>query len=141
MFRQNDRHANAAVSSLLLYLYASAATLLTLECLAYFRAITRGVIGGLAKAYACLGWGIPVILLGLTWFLYGNDIGTDPECFIGWEAQTKLPNFAYSFACSAVSMEYVYGKMFRHTKFQLPVSCTYRVMKLLVVAYGISDFH
>ena len=91
------------MSSLLLYLYASVDTLLTLECLAYFRAITRGVIGGLAKAYACLGWGIPVILLGLTWFLYGNDIGTDPECFIGWEAQTKLPNFAYSFTCSAVS--------------------------------------
>ena len=47
---QDDRHTNAAVSSLLLYFYSSAATLLMLECMAYFKAITAGIIGGLAKA-------------------------------------------------------------------------------------------
>ena len=68
------------------------------------RAITQGVIGGLAKAYAFIGWGLPTVLLGLTWFLHGNDIGTDPECFIGWESQTKFPQYSYMFGCSGVGI-------------------------------------
>jgi len=101
---QGDRHLNATVSSLTLFFQSSVSTLLALECVAYFRAITQGVIGGLAKAYAFIGWGLPTVLLGLTWFLHGNDIGTDPECFIGWESQTKFPQYSYMFGCSGVGI-------------------------------------
>ena len=62
------------------------------------------MIGGLAKAYAFIGWGLPTVLLGLTWFLHGNDIGTDPECYIGWESQTKFPQYSYMFGCSGVGI-------------------------------------
>merc|ERR1719228_2574239 len=44
---------------------------------------------------ACIpiGWGAGLIGLGVTWFLYGHDVGTDPDVFIGWENETKMPFF------------------------------------------------
>ena len=50
------------------------------------------------RAYIPLGWGSGFIGLGLTWFLHGSDIGTDPDVFIGWENETKMPFFYMNYA-------------------------------------------
>merc|ERR1719341_1325750 len=44
-------------------------------------------------AYIPIGWGAGLIGLGVTWFMYGHDVGTDPDVFIGWENETKMPFF------------------------------------------------
>jgi hypothetical protein len=62
-----------------------------LEAFAGFRAITGGIIGGKTAAYIPMGWGVGFFGLGLTWYMYGSDVGTDPNVFIGWENETKLP--------------------------------------------------
>ena len=55
------------------------------------------------RAYIPLGWGSGFIGLGLTWFLHGSDIGTDPDVFIGWENETKMPFFYMNYAALYVS--------------------------------------
>ena len=90
---QEDRHANAAISSLILFFYLSGSYFQLMEAFAEFRAITAGIIGGKTMAYIPIGWGMGFIGLGVTWFLHGGDIGTDPDVFIGWENETKMPFF------------------------------------------------
>ena len=95
---QEERHANAAISSLILFFYLCGSYFQFLEAFAEFRAITGGIIGGKTWAYIPLGWGSGFICLGLTWFMYGSDIGTDPDVFIGWENETKMPFFYMNYA-------------------------------------------
>jgi len=90
---QDDRHANAAISSLILFFYLCGSYFQFLEAFAEFRAITGGIIGGKTMAYIPIGWGSGFIGLGVTWFFYGHDVGTDPDVFIGWENETKMPFF------------------------------------------------
>jgi len=90
---QEDRHANAAIASLILFFYLCGSYFQFLEAFAEFRAITGGIIGGKTMAYIPIGWGAGLIGLGVTWFLYGHDVGTDPDVFIGWENETKMPFF------------------------------------------------
>lgn len=90
---QEDRHANAAIASLILFFYLCGSYFQLLEAFAEFRAITGGIIGGKTMAYIPIGWGAGLIGLGVTWFLYGHDVGTDPDVFIGWENETKMPFF------------------------------------------------
>jgi len=92
-----NRHANAAVSSLILFFYLSGSYFQFLEAFAEFRAITGGIIGGKTWAYIPLGWGAGLIGLGLTWYLHGTDVGTDPDVFIGWENETKMPFFIMNY--------------------------------------------
>ena len=100
---QEERHANAAISSLILFFYLCGSYFQFLEAFAEFRAITGGIIGGKTWAYIPLGWGSGFIGLGLTWFMYGSDIGTDPDVFIGWENETKMPFFYMNYAALYVS--------------------------------------
>ena len=97
------RHSNAAIASLSLYFYSAIIAFHLMEAIAYFRAITNGIIGGHTKQYVCLGWGLPMILLGYIWYRHGLDIGTDPRCFIGWENETKYPYFVYTYTGCGVS--------------------------------------
>ena len=90
---QEERHANTAISSLILFFYLSGSYFQLMEAFAEFRAITGGIIGGKTWAYIPMGWGMGFIGLGVTWFFYGMDIGTDPDVFIGWENDTKMPFF------------------------------------------------
>jgi len=101
---REDRHANAAISSLLLFFYLSGGYFQFCEAFAEFRAITAGIIGGKTICYIPLGWGAGFIGLGLTWFMYGADIGTDPNCFIGWENETKLPFFIMNYVALGVAL-------------------------------------
>ena len=102
-FIQEDRHANAAVSSLILFFYLSGSYFQFLEAFAEFRAITGGIIGGKTWAYIPLGWGAGLIGLGLTWYQHGSDVGTDPDVFIGWENDTKMPFFIMNYVALGVS--------------------------------------
>ena len=56
--------------------------------------MTVGVIGGKTRAYLPMAYGVSTFNLGLTFFLdAGDDYGTDPRGFIGWEDQTKTVFF------------------------------------------------
>ena len=56
--------------------------------------MTVGVIGGKTRAYLPMAYGMSTFNLGLTFFLdAGDDYGTDPRGFIGWEDQTKTVFF------------------------------------------------
>merc|ERR1712106_761108 len=90
---REDRHNNAAISSLILFFYLAGSYFQLMEAFAEFRAITGGIIGGKTIAYIPIGWGAGFLGLGATWFFYGNDIGTDPDVFIGWENETNMPSF------------------------------------------------
>ena len=60
----------------------------------HLRAVTVGVIGGKTRAYLPMAYGVSTFNLGLTFFLdAGDDCGTDPRGFIGWEDQTKTVFF------------------------------------------------
>lgn len=100
---REDRHINAACSSLILFFYLSGSYFQLLEAFAEFRAITAGIVGGKTMAYIPLGWGAGFIGLGLTWYLYGSDIGTDPNVFIGWENETKMPFLIMNYVALWVS--------------------------------------
>jgi hypothetical protein len=86
-----NRHNNAAVASVLVFFYLAGSYFQFLEAFAGFRAITGGIIGGKTAAYIPMGWGVGFFGLGLTWYMYGSDVGTDPNVFIGWGNETKLP--------------------------------------------------
>ena len=100
---REDRHLNATVSSLILFFYLSGSYFQLMEAFAEFRAITAGIVGGKTWAYIPFGWGAGFIGLGYTWFEYGMDVGTDPNVFIGWENETKMPFLIMNYAALVVS--------------------------------------
>ena len=53
--------------------------------------------GGKTSAYIPIGWGAGLLGLGVTWLLHGHDVGTDPDVFIGWENETKMPFFIMNY--------------------------------------------
>jgi hypothetical protein len=99
-----DRHNNAALASVLVFFYLAGSYFQLLEAFAGFRAITGGIIGGKTVAYIPLGWSAGFIGLGFTWYMYGSDIGTDPNVFIGWQNETKLPFLILNYAALGVSI-------------------------------------
>ena len=101
---REDRHNNAAFSSLILFFYLCGSYFQLMEAFAEFRAITGGIIGGKTACYIPLGWGPGFIGLGLTWYLYGTDVGTDPNVFIGWENETKMPFLIMNYFALGVSV-------------------------------------
>jgi hypothetical protein len=100
---REDRHNNATFSSLILFFYLCGSYFQLMEAFAEFRAITGGIIGGKTIAYIPLGWGPGFIGLGVTWYLYGADVGTDPNVFIGWENETKIPFLSMNYFALGVS--------------------------------------
>ena len=89
-----------------------------MEAFAEFRAITAGIIGGKTACYIPLGWGAGFIGLGLTWFLYGADVGTDPNVFIGWENETKMPFLLMNYFALGVGLQFLKCfTLFRGTRY------------------------
>ena len=101
---REDRHNNAAFSSLILFFYLSGSYFQLMEAFAEFRAITAGIVGGKTAAYIPIGWGMGFIGLGYTWLEYGADVGTDPNVFIGWENDTKMPFLAMNYVALGVGL-------------------------------------
>ena len=85
-----DRHNNIAMSVLIQYWSLGTANFLFFEAFATFRAITQGIIGGKTWSYIPLGYGAPLLDIGITLYMRGKDYGTDPRAFVGWENDTKM---------------------------------------------------
>lgn len=49
-------------------------------------------------------YGLPMIDIGVTMFLYGDDYGRDPRAFIGWANDTKLVFFYAMLAAAGLSV-------------------------------------
>lgn len=88
-----ERTTNILFSGLQQYFFLTTTMFLGLESFATLRATTKGIIGGYISAYVSFSYGLPFINMGLTMFLYGEDYGKDPRCFIGWENSTKFVFF------------------------------------------------
>ena len=74
------------------------------------RAVTVGVIGGKTRAYLPMAYGMSTFNLGLTFFLdAGDDYGTDPRGFIGWEDQTKTVFFVGILSTTGVQHTFFCG--------------------------------
>ena len=55
------------------------------EAHATFKGITSGLINGRTSVYHPISWGGPLICIGGLCFMYGELLGTHPQCFISWE--------------------------------------------------------
>ncbi len=98
------RHDNMLVSSFLHYFALATSGFICSESFASIRAISVGVIGGKTWPYVVLSYGFPLLNMGLTFFFFGDDYGTDPRCFLGWENATKTIFFAQMLFESFVSV-------------------------------------
>ena len=87
---RKDRHDNIAISVFQQYWFLATCVSLLAESFATFRAITGGIIGGKTLGYIPMIFGLPMIDIGVTMFLYGDDYGRDPRAFIGNYILSKL---------------------------------------------------
>ena len=69
-----------------------------------FLSILGGIIGGKTLGYLPLIYGLPLIDIGVSMFLYGADYGRDPRAFIGWANETKLSFFYAMLSAAGVSV-------------------------------------
>ena len=77
------RHDNITISVFQQYWFLASSLSLLGESFATFRAITGGIIGGKTWGYLPMIYGLPMVDIGVTMFLYGSDYGRDPRAFIG----------------------------------------------------------
>ena len=80
---RKDRHDNITVSVFQQYWFLASSLSLLAEVFATFRAITGGIIGGKTWGYIPMIYGFPLIDIGVTMLLHGEDYGRDPRAFIG----------------------------------------------------------
>lgn len=90
---RKDRHDNITISVFQQFWFLAFCMSLLAESFATFRAITGGIVGGKTWAYIPIIYGVPMIDIGVTLYLYGNDYGRDPRAFIGWFNETKMVFF------------------------------------------------
>lgn len=132
-----DRHTNIAISALLEYFFIAAASFICAESFATFQAITAGVIGGKTWAFILTSYGFPVIAVGLNLFFYGDDYGTDPRCFMGWENQTKNCFFYFMLVLSGVIMcskiLYIYDTILHITQFGFQFFESHSLKNIIIV--------
>ena len=99
-----DRHTNMLLSTFQQFWFMAAACFLMCDCLAMFKAVTKGVIGGSTISFTAISFGAAAFNLGATLHWHGHDLGTDPEAFIGWDNETKLSFFYGILTVLAVSL-------------------------------------
>ena len=66
------------------------------EAHATFKGITSGLINGRTSVYHPICWGGPLICIGGLCFMYGELLGTHPQCFISWENVAVEKFFYYN---------------------------------------------
>ena len=66
------------------------------EAHATFKGITSGLINGRTSVYRPICWGGPLICIGGLCFMYGELLGTHPQCFISWENVAVEKFFYYN---------------------------------------------
>ncbi|RXG55276.1 Adhesion G protein-coupled receptor B3 [Armadillidium vulgare] len=102
----NDRHVCVVLGTLLQFFYGALGFWGVAIGHASFRAITRGVIGGNLIPACMMCWGVSLLLTGIPFIEFLEDLGTDPRCFISWENVPKYPFFIPQIVCSIFSMFY-----------------------------------
>ena len=80
-----DRHNNMAISMMIVYFFQAAICWNMCEAHATFKGITAGLINGRTSVYHPVAWGLPLVNVGGLCFLYGELLGTHPNCFVSWE--------------------------------------------------------
>ena len=88
MFR-DDPICCLSASIFISFYYTAAAVFLFLEVYAVFMAVVTGEIGGRLRVYWLLGWGVPLICVGVNILLNFEGMDNDPRCFIGWKNHVK----------------------------------------------------
>ncbi|KAB7493730.1 hypothetical protein Anas_10423, partial [Armadillidium nasatum] len=86
-----DRHTCVVLGTLLQFFYGALGFWGVAIGHASFRAITRGVIGGNLIPACMMCWGVSLLLTGIPFIEFLEDLGTDPRCFISWENVPKYP--------------------------------------------------
>jgi len=97
---RKNRHDNITISVFQQFWFLASCLSLLSESFATFRAITGGIIGGKTLGYIPMIYGLPLVDIGVSMFLYGDDYGRDPRAFIGWANETKL-SFFYAILTAA----------------------------------------
>jgi len=101
---KEDRHICTIIGCLIQFSYTAAAVLLTAETHACFKAITSGLVGGRAVMYLPFCWGIPFIILGYDVFVNLKEMGTDPQCMVGWDNFVKWHLFSPIITAAGISL-------------------------------------
>ncbi len=91
----DDRAVNIAISSVQQFAFGAAICFISSEAFATSQAITIGVMGGKTWAFIFVSYGLPILNVGITFFFFGSNYGTDPRCFIGWENDVKMVFFYF----------------------------------------------
>ena len=94
-----DRHSNMAMSMCLMYFFQAAMWWNMCEAHATFKGVTSGLINGRTSVYHPIAWGAPLICVGFLCFMYGELLGTHPNCFISWENIAIEKFFYYNTVC------------------------------------------
>ena len=132
----NDRHLNMIISGIKYFSFQTAAGTLLCDSYAMFRAVTVGVIGGKTWAYLPLAFGQPFLSFGATLYRHGQDFGSDPRAFVGWENETK-----FIFFYSMVPMTAVSNHSPNLVFWSVEISRLWCVVLLLLVVYKQIEGH
>jgi len=88
----------------MVYFYSAAATWVTCEAHATFKAFTSGIISARNKVYYPFGYGTPFIPIGVLILFFHDNLGTEPRCFIAWDMLTKVVFFIYLMSVTIIGL-------------------------------------
>ena len=97
---RDNPESNLLVGMFMKYFYTASLMWTVCEAHATFKAFTGGIISGRTKIYFPIGYGTPLIPIGLLFLIYHDDFGVDPRCFVGWNDEAKTLYLLYNFAMS-----------------------------------------
>jgi len=103
----DDRHNNMAISMCLMYFFQASLWWNMCEAHATFKGVTAGLINGRTSVYHPIAWGMPFICIGFLCFLYGELLGTHPNCFISWENDPINIFFYYNSICFLLTFTFL----------------------------------
>lgn len=113
---RDDPHTNMLIGLIMIYFYSAAATWVTCEAHATFKAFTSGIISARNKVYFPFGYGTPFIPLGILMIFFNDNLGTEPRCFIAWDELTKTVFFIYLMAVTICGVTFAIVVRFNLTK-------------------------
>jgi len=102
------------------------------------------LIGGRACVYLLIVWGINFIILGYNILRYLKEMGTDPQCLLGWENIVKWHLFIPIFCSTGVSLLLIlivmcninYTLLRRSSMVKELTSTTYGLLMVIVLFCG-----
>jgi len=113
-----DRHSNMAISMALMFFFQAAMWWNMCEAHATFKGITCGLINGRTSVYHPIAWGMPLICVGFLCFMYGELLGTHPNCFISWENVAIEKFFYYNTVCFMLTLGFTLVILFNVMRVQ-----------------------